>query len=213
MTEARGDELTVRHATLADFDALVAAHGEVFAGTMGVALGIGYRRAFVGRFIRDPQQIAIIARRGETLVGYVLGRAIGAPDNTLATKMAAFWGLILHPWLVFRPEVRREVAAKAFRRRVPQVDLDQRLETVEGDLVGIGCIPGERGRGTAKALMEAFATTCHERGWYRLSLSVYRKNESARALYRSCGYVEIDHPGKPDVVYEFLDSTVVTADD
>lgn len=203
------EALTITEATSDDLDELVAAHAVVFAGTMGVALGVRYRRAFVGRFIREPDQIALVAKRSGRIVGYVLGRSIATPDNDRSTTRAAGVGLLLHPWLVLRHQVRREVLAKAFGRGAPASELDPRLRAVEGDLVGIGTMPSERGRGTAKALVAAFTEACVARGWQGISLSVYRDNTSARKLYTSCGYVEIDHPDKPDVVYEYLDTTGV----
>lgn len=199
-------DVVITKATSDDFDELVAAHAIVFAGTMGVALGKPYRRAFIGRFIREPEQIALVARRESLLVGYVLGRSISTPDNDRATTVAAAIGIALRPWLLLRTGVRRQVLAKARRRRTEPVEGNPLLAKVEGDLVGIGCIPAERGKGTAKALVQAFVAACTEMGWKHISLTVYRDNPAARALYRSIGFVEIDHPTNPDVVYEVLET-------
>ena len=204
MTAAETDELVLRDAEMADFDALVAAHGEAFAGTMGVALGLGYRRAFIGRFIREPDQIALIALRRGVIVGYVLGRAIDADDNDRATARAAAIGLLTHPWLLFRGTVRREVLAKTIRRKV-NAESVAALPEADGDLVGIGSLPSERGRGTATALMGAFEEACVAKGWTRIMLSVYRDNTVARKLYRSRGFTEIDHIS-PELLHEFKDT-------
>ncbi len=173
---------------------------------MGVSLGRRYREAFIGRFVTDPKQIALVARRRGRLVGYVLGRSMDTPDNDRATTIAAAIGLLTHPWLLPRHEVRREVLAKAFRRGAPKTELDPRLQGAQGGLVGIGTVPSERGKGTAKVLIAAFAKACAARGWKGIMLSVYRDNTAARGLYSSSGFVEIDHPDNSDVVYEFLDT-------
>lgn len=199
------DELTIREADMGDFDALVAAHGAAFAGTMGVALGMRYREAFIRQFIREPDQIALIAVRGGVIVGYTLGRGIESHNNDKATNRAAAIGLLTHPWLIFRRTVRREALAKTIHRKANAAAVAA-LPKFEADWVALGCVPSERGRGTSRALEMAIEEAFIAKGWPRIMLSVYRSNTVARNLYKSRGFVEIDHIS-PELLHGFKDTT------
>lgn len=57
-------------------------------------------------------------------------------------------------------------------------------------ILGMGLLPGYRGRGGGKALLTRAVTEGHAKGLHRIELDVHADNEAAIALYRRCGFVE-----------------------
>jgi ribosomal protein S18 acetylase RimI-like enzyme len=58
------------------------------------------------------------------------------------------------------------------------------------ELVSMWIAPAARGRGAARALVEAVCAWARARGCREVTLEVTDANAPARALYRSCGFVE-----------------------
>jgi GNAT superfamily N-acetyltransferase len=61
--------------------------------------------------------------------------------------------------------------------------------------LGIAVVPGLRGRGVGRALLDALAEEARTQGFNRLSLSVNNPNPAKR-LYESAGFAEIDDDGE-----------------
>ncbi|OZI23089.1 hypothetical protein CAL26_06300 [Bordetella genomosp. 9] len=57
-------------------------------------------------------------------------------------------------------------------------------------VLGMGVRPDWRGRGIGKALLNAALGAAAAMELHRIELEVYAANAAARALYRSCGFVE-----------------------
>lgn len=60
----------------------------------------------------------------------------------------------------------------------------------EGHITNVAVHPGQRGRGIAKALMEALIESCAEEGIYKQTLEVRPSNEAAIRLYEAFGFKE-----------------------
>jgi ribosomal-protein-alanine acetyltransferase len=76
----------------------------------------------------------------------------------------------------------------------------------EADILALGVLPGHRGAGRGRALLEALCAAAAARGARRVFLEVRVDNAAARGLYRAAGFEEIGRrpryyqPGGVDAV-------------
>jgi ribosomal protein S18 acetylase RimI-like enzyme len=177
-----------------------------FAGTMGVALGSRYTRAFLRRFVDDRSAVAIVAVVDGSVQGYVLGAAVSAASTTSRkVAPAALLGLMSRPWLLARRSVRAEMLRRmsTLGKATSGSDRPTEIELPEPifSLVAIGVAPVTRGTGLGKALVTAFEDEAARRGAASVRLSVYRDNDVACRLYHSVGWQPFPHPSNRDVLY------------
>jgi ribosomal protein S18 acetylase RimI-like enzyme len=191
---------TVVPASLADLEAVLPIHEMAFAGTMGVALGRPYLRPFLRSFVEQPESLFLVARGERGPLGYVVGRPVGpAGDRRLLVAVAA--GMVTHPWVAFRRDVRAEVVRRLRGLRAAAASGDPVLPEPVLSLVGIGTAPEARGQGVGTALVAAFEDEVTARGFASARLSVFRDNEPARHLYESRGWQPHEHPTKATLLY------------
>ncbi|HEY1327903.1 MAG TPA: GNAT family protein [Casimicrobiaceae bacterium] len=71
------------------------------------------------------------------------------------------------------------------------VDIQRETRPVHAHVghLGIGVLPGYRGRGIGERLMRAALEAARAAGFERVELNVYGRNKRARALYRKLGFV------------------------
>jgi ribosomal protein S18 acetylase RimI-like enzyme len=75
-------------------------------------------------------------------------------------------------------------------------------ETLECYLQELYVVPGKRGRGIGRALMEAAIQTAREHGATTMDLGTSEDDTAARALYESLGFS--NREGKPDGPLSFF---------
>ena len=170
-------------------------HREVFRGYMNERLGASYARTLVRWFQASPDRIALAAVDPHLgVIGYVLG----APSDSLLQMSrylfkSAIAGLVLHPWLMFRKDVRHVVGSRCTRllgsSRPTEIGLELPQPIVS--LVGIGVKSAARGLGVGDALMSAFEEEARKLSARAIHLTVYDSNERARALYERAGWNRI----------------------
>jgi ribosomal protein S18 acetylase RimI-like enzyme len=66
-------------------------------------------------------------------------------------------------------------------------------------------VPGRRGEGHGRALMETAMVTARERGATDIELGTATNDRAARALYESLGFTNLEKPGDPDTVMLFYE--------
>lgn len=79
-----------------------------------------------------------------------------------------------------------------------------RLTVGEGEILSIGVLPSERGKGTARALLSAVTQRMAPQGAEMLFLEVAETNHAARALYDGFGFVPV---GRRKNYYDNPDGT------
>ena len=78
----------------------------------------------------------------------------------------------------------------------------KRLGDGLGEIKRMYVVPHARGRGVARALLEALEDAARDLGHARVRLDTGARQPHARALYESAGYVEIpDYNGNPAASY------------
>jgi len=103
----------------------------------------------------------------------------------------------------YEPPIVFDVSKLARKVRTEQYDLEHSLIAYEGEeragvavlavrgergwCGGFGIVPGLRGRGVGRLLINEFLKSARKAGVCRLSLEVLRENEVARRLYESVG--------------------------
>ena len=187
---------------------VVEVHLEAFDGYMNALLGRGYVFGFLSWFCDASDGIALTARLGGQVVGYVVGAPVGY--NARLTRDLAWVvarSMACRPWLVLRRDIRG-----ALRARLGSLigeDHDRTSATdQEGtpsaavSLVGIGVAGAARGRGVGGALMGAFECAAMGCGLQRMRLTVYRGNIAACKVYERAGWVRSEINHGPTVSYE-----------
>lgn len=131
------------------------------------------------------------------LEGLELLSASELDDEELAALFTASYEGYLVPFAVDAGAVRflteaydldRDASLIAVRdgERVGLANLG--LRGTDGWIGGVGVVPGERRRGTGRALMEAIHDQARSRGVERVWLEVIVENRGALALYEELGY-------------------------
>jgi ribosomal protein S18 acetylase RimI-like enzyme len=194
-------EVVVVAATAGDLPAVLPLHEQAFAGSMGVSLGRPYLRRFLASFLDRPDRVFLVAEEGDRPVGYVFGRPVVASgDDDRRLALVAGWGVLSHPSIWVRADVRAELLRRARSVRQPAPPAPT-LPAPVLSLVGIGTDPERRGRGIAAGLLAAFAEEAAQRGYASTRLSVYRENATARRVYERAGWRPLDHPANPALLY------------
>lgn len=188
--------------TMQHLASLAQVHAETFAGTMGASLGASYRRRFLSYFLRKPNTVVEIAMQENRVVGYVVGAPVGY-DRSM-TRYAGIYaaiGLILHPTLIRKMNFRRELLRRC--RSILNTPSPVKSDACYAafSLVAIGVAASAQGNGVGQQLMAAFEKRAHSQGHSLLRLSVYKTNQSARALYERMGWQAQTHPTNPELLY------------
>lgn len=188
-------------ATAADLPGVLPMHEAAFGGTMGVALGRAYLRRFLAGFVEHEDRVFLVASLDGALAGYVFGRPVaeaGSDDRRLAPLAA--WGVLTHPRIWVRADIRAELVRRLRSVRQPAPPSPSLPEPVLS-LVGIGTDPDRRGQGVGAQLIEAFEAEGARRGYASLRLSVYADNVTARRVYERAGWSPLAHPTNPALLY------------
>lgn len=190
--------VTVEPLRAAQVASLIPAHASAFEGSMHVALGEGYVAAMLRWYATAPDAIALVALRTD---GRPVGSVFGTDDEGLRTasralRLPAIRGIVMHPGLLARSDVRAGIWHR-LRGRSRGSPSDPRLV----HLVGISVAPSARRAGVGRALLAAFEREAARRGARELHLSVYPGNRAAIDLYLSAGWAPIDSsPGATGTV-------------
>lgn len=188
---------TVRAMTAGDVPALAEMHRRVFAGYAGAEAGTRYIRAFFNWYLAHPGAINLCAGTVGDPHGYVFGAPFGFSRQM---NRDLFGELLLatltHPRLLVRPgigmQIRNRFRALVMGRENRRAEHEFGSDTFS--LVGIGTDPERRGQGIAAKLLSRFTEMAFSKGFQRLILDVYKRNEAARQLYVTRGWESvIDH--------------------
>lgn len=190
-------EPAVRVMSAGDVPALAVLHQQVFAGYAGAAAGVRYIRAFFNWYLVHPEAINLCVGPAGHPSGYVFGAPFGFSKQL---NMDLFGELCLatltHPGLLIRPgigmQIRNRSRALVLGRENRRAEEEFGSDTFS--LVGIGTDPERRGQGIAARLLSRFTEIAFSKGFQRLILDVYKRNEAARQLYATRGWEPvIDH--------------------
>jgi ribosomal protein S18 acetylase RimI-like enzyme len=175
---------------------VVPLHRDAFAGYLNVRFGDRYIERFFEWYVGHPDcAVALVAHLdGDARpAGYVVGVATDREaDLVWALVPAAALGLAQRPWLVLDRAVQDKLRSRlgqqlARLRGAPPPRQPQPAPPCLG-LIGIGVASWARGRGVARALMQAFEDRARGLAAASMLLSVKAENTAARALYASEGW-------------------------
>ena len=186
-------------------------------------LGPGFLSAYHASFARSPAGIALVARDGSDIVGFV----VGASDERahlawvvrrrgLHLGAAAALALLLRPalaWHFLRTRGRRYARGAirlARRRSTSDAATGARIAGggVAGVLSHVAVAPASRGRGIGRRLTDAFVVEAGARGTTRVRTMTRSGSEGAAGLYESLGWQHV--ATRPDVdgrAFEHFDIT------
>jgi ribosomal protein S18 acetylase RimI-like enzyme len=178
--------VTVRPATMADLQAIVAVHEAAFVGFFLTVLGRSFLRELYRAFVVDDSAICLVSET-ETLKGQtqVTGFVAGAvhPERFfrrllfrrgLYFAVAAAPGLMRHPFKV----LPRMLMAMWYRGERPSAIENAAV------LSSLGVLPEAGRRGLGKALVEMFCEASARLGIGQVYLTTdHRSNEAANRFY------------------------------
>lgn len=186
-----------------DVSAVADVHEVAFAKSMGVGLGRAYIESFLRWFIERHGAISLVESDERGPLGYVFGAFLTTlSDMNVDVGPVAAKQIAKNPTLLMQAPFRRELV----RRMKLLLGAQERTDTPSlpepvMSLVGIGTAPSARGRGVGSRLVASFVERARTSGAASVRLSVYRKNTAAIALYKKFGFVPMEHPTNPDVIY------------
>lgn len=181
-------------------DALGAIHMRAFPDYMASRLGVGYVRARLRWFIREPRAIALACFEPsrQQPIGYLVGAPFPGYDRALngrlfihAMRSAAF-----RPWLMFDRQLRGTATTRLvdLLRRPGGLRAPLELPEPAYALVTLAVVPTARRLGAGRLLTERFEAEACRLGARALCLSVYPRNYGARTLYERRGWRSAELP-------------------
>jgi ribosomal protein S18 acetylase RimI-like enzyme len=195
-------KIQINSATIEDVDLMVGLHYKCFSEKDHIAMRFGrpFILAMYRWFVTSPETFALIARQGDSLIGFstVSDQFYDAP-MLRACWQEALIGLILHPWLAFHPELLRRLVQLLLSRSKdsPVIKIAQ--------IAFIGVDPQVQGAGVGKALVFASIRTCRERGISTIVVGIKRQNRRSIKVHESVGFIEAPELGTKRFVYLRLD--------
>lgn len=197
MGEGRRESIRVVGMELSDIEHVIDVHVSAFSGAMNTRLGRAYLRAFFKWFVEADDAIALLAKAGNDVTGYVVGAPIGYDDRlTKALLLPAIVALSIRPHLLIRSGFVRAINSRIgsmFGTNKPGKTPD--LPAGSYSLVGIGVRPMAQGHGVGATLMRAYESAVVNAGGVAVRLSVYSSNAKARGLYEASGWTHFERPG------------------
>lgn len=189
--------LAVRLMASEDVPALVDLHERVFSGYAGASAGARYLGSVFQWYVARPNAINLCAGALGQPYGYVFGAPFGFSKHLNRDLFGELsLAVLTHPRLLTRPglgfQIRNRLGALILGRENHRAEQEFGRDTF--NLVGIGTDPDRRGQGVAARLLSQFSAMAFAKGFQRLTLDVYTRNEVARRLYAKQGWeCVIDH--------------------
>ncbi|MBX7167431.1 MAG: GNAT family N-acetyltransferase [Pirellulales bacterium] len=182
---------------------VVAMHVQAFQGQMSAMMGPRYVRAMVEWFLRFPDGITLVATLdGSTPHGYVMGAPVGYSRQMNRDLFVLALGVAMtRPWIVFNGKIRRTAwsRVKLLAGQKSAGNPEPPLPQPTMSLVGIGVSPAAQRRNLGQLLVGAFEAEAARRQMRSVRLSVFPRNQAARALYAKCGWHPYLEPDRDDV--------------
>ena len=177
-------------------------HITCFPGSLSSRLGINYVKKTLEWFLVSPDRFLYHVEIDNKIAGYCGGfvpQKYGDGSSSGMLQYAfnqAITGLVIHPWLLFHPEVRQQYKflwlniKRKFTGKV--IPLGQPIANPEKPshvgLVVIGVHPHNRGSGVAQLLADEFENRAKTYGRHELVLSVKTDNQRAIKAYKKFGW-------------------------
>ena len=191
----------IRSAGPEDAPAMARCHAAAFPGEFLTLMGQGFLRAFYRFYIvRGGIALVAIDEAGGQVIGLVAGGEPSLRSRFTRRHVVRFVATLAVKSLQHRRIRQRlgehlRAALVPILRKLhltrPRAASDPEPTDPLGtwsNLLSVCTHPEFRGRGTGKALMEAFRIASANRGYRTMRLSVHNDNAAAMALYRSCGW-------------------------
>jgi ubiquinone/menaquinone biosynthesis C-methylase UbiE/ribosomal protein S18 acetylase RimI-like enzyme len=195
-----GEGFSIRMLERDDLEQAARLHVDAFASFFLARAGVGFMREYYSAFLSTPGAFALVATRGDQIVGSVLGvRSRAAFYRHLYRTRFAALARALGPRFLLDAEFRNEIwererqfllAARSVLR-LPEGNPPASSET-PARLLAICVDDRARGVGIAEALVAELCQEMKVSGIDRVGLSVHRGNARAIAFYKRSGWVEED---------------------
>ena len=200
------ENLILDYCSKDDLKAVAVCHREAFPDSFSTKLGQAYLIKNYEWYLISNRNFLIKASIDGKVVGFVGGMlfdkssTMGSTSSVMQyTFKQALVGLMIHPWLIFNIEVRknivliaRNIARKVGLSRKPKSTnavLSNPIEVVPSlGLVVIGNAPRYRGKGVGTKLLERFEEEAKKLEVNQMHLSVRKKNVNAIKAYTRMGW-------------------------
>ena len=191
-----------------DVIALARLHRLVFPDYFLTHMGQRFLERFYHEFTQPPDNYGLLATRGGTPVGAVIGTAdSGAFYNRFYRRNLIIAALALGRGLMLDPYIRRNFWARASQVPLAVRSLVTRnmssaqaaeggeAEAIPARLLSIGVAPDVRGKGVAVALVTRYCHQLWKDGIGEVGLSVRPDNQRAIAFYEKTGWQRVQAQG------------------
>ena len=197
------ENFSIHYAAAGDIAQLAAVHKAAFPKSYSTLLGAAYRQKMLEWFLVSNRTFLFYAKNeaGE-VVGYLGGITRDSAMKTGSSSAmvqysfnAALKGLMLHPWLLFHPEVLKKyrfLAQNILQKIMGKKPSAPKTYVAAYDkqvgLIVIGVKPAYFGKGVSTVLMREFERKALELGIPNLYLSVNPNNTRAVKAYEKNGW-------------------------
>jgi ribosomal protein S18 acetylase RimI-like enzyme len=190
-----------------DLKVVADCHREAFPESFSTKLGQAYLIKNYEWYLISNRRFLIKASIGGKVVGFVGGMLIDKSSTMGSTSSVmqytfkqALVGLMIHPWLIFNVEVRKNIVliARNIARKVglsgkprgTHAVVSNPLDVVPSlGLVVIGNTPLYRGKGVGAKLLARFEVEANRIEVNQMHLSVRKKNLNAIKAYTRGGWL------------------------
>jgi ribosomal protein S18 acetylase RimI-like enzyme len=193
---ARPGHSVVRTLHADEVDVLVALHRDALGHGFLIQLGPRFLRAYESTFLDSPHGVALVATVEDVPVGVLTGMLNRRAHVRWALRhrgmrlvVLGLAGLLGRPRLALRFARTRlsRYAAAWWRHRSP-TESPRTPGTDLAVLSHVAVLPGARGWGTGRQLVEAFVASAAEGGASQLRLETRREEEGAGGFYDRLGW-------------------------
>lgn len=197
---------TIQNATIADLTKIAKCHQAAFPESLTSEIGTDFVTNMFKWYLSGSNKFLFWVEKDKVCVGYCGGYIIDGSDAYGASSGMTQFGfnsaikaLLVRPWLIFHPEIRKRLPfivtnlkrklKRLFKKSQPKpIVVRQPINEIKSGLVVIGVHPQQHGKGLGSLLQQAFEERSKAMGAGKMELSVRKNNQKAIRSYERNGW-------------------------
>jgi ribosomal protein S18 acetylase RimI-like enzyme len=198
--------VVIKEAQQTDLAKIAACHMHAFPESVTTLLGKTVVADMFKWYLSAQNKFLVWIEEGEECIGYCGGVVMDGSDAfgsasgmTQFGMQAGMKRLLLKPWLLFHPEIRKRLPfivtnlkrklKRLFKKNQPKpIVVKQPTDEIKSGLVVIGVHPKQHGKGLGSLLQQAFEEKSKVMGAGKMELSVRKNNQKAIRSYERNGW-------------------------